>query len=256
MSRKAVRDHLRVDDLLQGGMKIIQDPSAPCFSMDTVLLADFTQVKAEERVIDLGTGCGILPLLLCVKAPECRIVGLELMERMADLARQSVALNKLEEKISIVCGDIKDSLRLFGNAAFQVVVSNPPYYKVGAGRSNDSLLFSAARSEAYCPLPLLLDRSEALLAPLGRLYLIYRAARAGELLGALAARKLHVERMRSIHPFSDREANLLLIEAKKGGRGETHILPPLVVYQSPGCYSEEMERIYGGDPLSGGDAHR
>lgn len=246
----------RIDELLHGGMKLIQNAASPCFAVDAPLLADFAEVGTGQKVIELGTGSGVIALLLCAKHPDCSVVGLELMEDMADMAARSVSLNHLDDRVSIVCGDILHSEELFGKAAFDVVVSNPPYYKRGAGRSCQSQLYAVARSEQCCTLSQLLDNTYSLLKTDGWVYLVYRAQRAGELFGELESRRLHLEKLRFVQPYAEREANLLLVAARKHGRGQTKVLPPLVVYQAKGVYSEEMVRIYGGETLSGGNAHR
>lgn len=245
-----------IDDLFHGGMKLIQNAASPCFAVDAPLLADFAEIRAGSKVIDLGTGSGIIPLLLSAKQPDCTMVGLELMEEMASMAARSVTLNGLDDRISIVCGDIRKAGEMFGKAVFDVAVSNPPYYKTGAGRKNTDPLFAVARSEQCCSLVQLLDAAAAVLKPCGELYMVYRAQRAGELFGELASRRLCLEKLRFIQPYADRPANLLLIKARKHGRGQTQVLPPLIVYEAAGEYSEEMVRIYGRDSLSGGNAHR
>ena len=253
---RGLKNAERIDELLHGGMKLIQNAASPCFAVDASLLADFAKVEAGASVIDLGTGTGVIALLLSYKQPSCAVVGLELMAEMAEMAARSVALNGLESRVSIVNGDIREAERLFGKASFDVAVSNPPYYKVGAGRGCRDPLFAAARSERYCTLAQLLDAASSLLKPGGMLYLVYPAQRSGELFGELAARRLHLEQLRYVQPYEGRAANLVLLAARKHGRGQTSVLPPLIVYRSVGTYSEEMERIYGGDTLSGGNAHR
>lgn len=256
MKQDHIQASLRIDDLLHGGMKIIQDPSAPCFSFDAVALADFARIKPAERVIDLGTGTGILPLLLAAKQRDCQIVGVELMQKMAEIAAQNMVLNGLEAQIAIHHMDIKDTVQHFGKASFQVCISNPPYFKPQSGRTSENLLQLAARSETFCPLPLLLEQVSALLAPLGRFYLIHRASRVAELVHALEAHDLHVEQLRFIQPTPDQNANLVLFAARRCGKGETQVWPPLVVYEAAGKYSKEMERIYGGYVVSSGNANR
>lgn len=251
-----LRSGEHIDDLFHGGMKLIQNAASPCFAVDAPLLADFAQIKAGSRVIDLGTGSGVIPLLLSAKQPDCTLVGLELMDEMAAMAARSVTLNGLDDRISIVCGDIRKAEERFGKAVFDVVISNPPYYKTGAGRRNTDPIFAIARSEQCCSLAQLLDAVSAILKPGGELYMIYRAQRSGELFGELASRRLCLEKLRFIQPYAGRPANLVLIKARKHGRGQTQVLPPLVVYKAVGEYSEEMVRIYGRDPISGGNAHR
>ena len=246
----------RIDELLHGGMKLIQNAASPCFAVDAPLLAYFAEIKSGSRVIDLGTGTGVIALLLSVKQPNCSIVGLELMKEMADMASRSVQLNGLEDRISIANGDIRQAEQLFDRSSFDVVISNPPYYKQGSGRSCKDSLHAAARSEQCCTLAQLLNAAAVLLKPNGMLYLVFRANRSGELFGELASRRLNLEKLRFVQPYADSPANLLLVAARKHGRGETRVMPPLIVYQSQGVYSEEMVSIYGRDTLSGCDADR
>lgn len=236
----------RIDDLYRGGLKIIQNSSAPCFSIDAVLLADFASVDRVERIIDLGCGSGVISLLLARRAPLSRINGLELMEPMAELARRSVKLNGLEQRISIENGDIAAVEQIYGRAVADLVVTNPPYYQPGRGRESADILKAAARSERFCPLPLLLQQAAALLKPLGRLALVHRAERLADLLIIGEPMGLHAERLRLVQPRADRPANLLLLEYRKSGRGQLSVLPALSVYGSGQQYSAEMQAIYAG----------
>lgn len=246
----------RLDELRHGGMKLIQSAASPCFALDALLLADFVRLPAGARAIELGTGTGVISLLLAHKHPDCHILGLELMPPLAEMARRSVELNRLEGQVEIRRGDIRRAGAELGKAGFDAVISNPPYFRVGAGRANRDELDAAARSEKYCSLEQLLDAAYDLLKVRGLLFLIYRTDRAGELWGGLAARRLGLERLRMIQPYGDQAANLMLVQARKHGQGQTVIPPPLVVYDSPGCYSREMESIYDGHTVSGGHAHR
>lgn len=236
----------RIDDLCRQGLKVIQSASAPAFSMDAVLLADFVQLKPGEQVIDLGTGTGIIPLLLSRKGPGCRFTGLELMPQMAEIAARSVVLNGLEEHIHIHCGDIRQATENYGKSSFDVVVSNPPYYKDGAGRISGDELRAAARSERYCALDELLDAVAALLKPLGRFYIVHRAERLAELFCGAENRSLHCQVLRMVQPRVEKPANLLLAGFSLGGKGLLLVEPPLIVYEEGNRYSPEMERIYQG----------
>lgn len=239
-----LRENERIDDL-GGELKLIQSPSTPCFALDAVLLADFVQRETAPRIVDLGCGSGAIPLLLSRRMPEARIAGLELMPQMCDQARRSVALNALAAQIEIIEGDLRCIGEYLPAAAADIVTMNPPYYKLGHGRGNQSALFAAARQEAYCDLHDVFTAAAYLLRPLGRLYLIHRAGRLAEILAGLQGFGLRPERLRAIQPRAEKAANLVLVEAKKGGRGALSILPPLIVYAGPGQYTEEMRRIYG-----------
>jgi len=246
MIEQPLRQGERIDELGRGGMKIIQSSSAPCFSIDAVLLARFVPLKAGQRVVDLGSGTGIIPLLLLARERSLRVSGLELMPEMAELSRRSVALNGLEAHIEILQGDIREAAALLGKATADLVVANPPYYAAGRGRESADLLRAAARSERFCPLPLLFSQAAALLKPLGRFALIHRAERLAELITLGRDHGLHGERLRLVQPRAQEPANLLLLEFCKGGRRQLQIPPPLCVYGEGREYSVEMAAIYAG----------
>ncbi len=236
----------RIDDLCRGGLRIIQNPSAPCFAVDAILLADFVQMKPSAQIIDLGTGSGVIPLLLWAKEHSCRVQGLELMPQMADMAARSVALNGLESAIQIIQGDICLAERYFAKGAADIVTANPPYYLPGCGKVSDDPLFAAARSEVACNLEQVLTAASALLKPLGSFYGVLRGIRLTDMLWGLRQQHLEPSLLRMVQPNAAADANLFLVEAKKGCRRELRILPPLVVYRQPGVYGEEMMAIYQG----------
>ncbi len=231
-------------DALNGGLKIIQSSSAPCFAIDAVLLADFVSVSDAQSIVDLGTGTGILPLLLSRKFPNTKIFGVELMPQMLQMAQKSVQLNSLAQQLQMIKGDIRAIADSLPKAEADIVISNPPYYKLGHGRKNEELLFAAARQEQFCSLDELLSAAALVLKPLGKFYLIYRVERFNELMAQLIAHKLNPERIRFVQPQAEQEANLVLVEAKKNGRGKTHVLPALIVYGEDGAYTKEMQKIY------------
>jgi tRNA1Val (adenine37-N6)-methyltransferase len=195
--------------------------------------------------VELGTGTGVIALLLAIKEPACHISALEIMPQMAHMARRSVALNDLDDRIEIIEGDMRQAECLLGKESCRLVVSNPPYYAIGAGRENADELFAAARSERYCTIWELARVAAALLSSGGEFYLIHRASRLAEVLEALYAAALRPQTLRTVQPFADKPANLFLMKAQKGGKTETLLPPPLVVYEASGKYTEEMCRIYG-----------
>ena len=164
----------RIDDLHRNGYKIIQNPEGFCFGMDAVLLSGFAMVKEKEKVLDMGTGTGIIPILLEAKTPGEHFTGLEIQERSADMARRSVKLNNLEEKIDIVCGDICESSKLFGKAVFDVVTTNPPYMNENHGLTNPDMPKAIARHEIYCTLEDIVREASYVLKPGGRFYMVHR----------------------------------------------------------------------------------
>lgn len=235
----------RIDDLQKNGYQIIQDPKRFCFGMDAVLLAGYAKVKPEERVLDLGTGTGIIPILLEARTEGSFFTGLEIQEESADMARRSVALNGLQEKIQIVTGDIREATNLFGAASYQVVTCNPPYMTGGHGLTNPDQPKAIARHEVLCTLDDVIARTKELLTPGGRFYMVHRPFRLAEILSKLCAAGLEPKRMRLVYPYVDREPNMVLIEALKGGKPRITVEKPLIIYREPGKYMDEIYEIYG-----------
>lgn len=235
----------RIDDLQRNSYKIIQNKDKFCFGMDAVLLSGFTQVKPGEQVLDLGTGTGIIPILLEAKTEGKHFTGLEIQSESADMARRSVILNHLEEKIDIVSGDIKEASRIFGKASFNVITSNPPYMNDQHGLKNPELPKAIARHEILCNLEDVVREASALLKANGRFYLVHRPHRLIEIINVLCQYKLEPKRIKMVHPYLDKEANMVLIEAIKGGKSMVKIEKPLIVYEKPNQYTEEIYTIYG-----------
>ena len=234
----------RLDDLGRKGYRIIQDPSAFCFGIDAVLLTGFAKIKEGARVVDLGTGTGIIPILLEAKTDAAHLTGLEIQEESADMARRSVSLNGLEEKISIVTGDIKEASTLLGKSAFDVVTCNPPYMIGDHGLTGENDKKIIARHEVLCSFEDVTREAAALLRPGGIFYLVHRPFRLVELFGTMTKYKLEPKRMKLVHPFVDKEPNMVLIEAKKGGNSRIAVESPLIVYKEPGVYTDEIYDIY------------
>ena len=240
-----LKDEERLDDLQRNGDQIIQKKDGFCFGMDAVLLSGFAAVKPGEKAIDLGTGTGIIPILLEAKYEGEHYTGLEIQDEVAEMAARSVALNHLEEKVSIVKGDIKEASRLFGAASFDVVTSNPPYMNDAHGLKNPDLPKAIARHEVLCTLDDVAREAAKLLRPGGRFYMVHRPHRLIEIITALTKYKLEPKRMKMVHPFVDKEANMVLIEAVRGGKSMIKVEAPIVVYREPGVYTQEIYDIYG-----------
>ena len=235
----------RLDDLQRNGYQIIQKKNGFCFGMDAVLLSGFARVKQGEKAIDLGTGTGIIPILLEAKYEGEHYTGLEIQDEMADMAARSVALNHLEEKVSIVKGDIKEASRLFGAASFDVVTSNPPYMNDAHGLKNPDLPKAISRHEVLCTLDDVTREAARLLRPGGRFYMVHRPHRLIEIITALTKYKLEPKRMKMVHPFVEKDANMVLIEAVRGGKSMIKVEAPIVVYKEQGVYTQEIYDIYG-----------
>jgi tRNA1Val (adenine37-N6)-methyltransferase len=240
-----LKDNERIDDLQRNGYQIIQKQNGFCFGMDAVLLSGFANVKPGERAVDLGTGTGIIPILLEAKYDGIHYTGLEIQEEVADMARRSVALNHLEDKLSIVTGDIKEASRLFGAASFDVVTSNPPYMNDAHGLKNPDLPKAIARHEVLCTLDDVTREASRLLKPGGRFYMVHRPHRLIEIITSLKNYGMEPKRMKMVHPFVDREANMVLIEAVRGGKSMIKVEAPIIVYKEQGVYTDEIYTIYG-----------
>ena len=235
----------RLDDLHRNGFRIIQNEKLFCFGMDAVLLSGFARVKEGERVLDLGTGTGIIPILLAAKTKGEAFVGLEISRRSADMAERSVALNGIQERVSIVLGDIKKAGELFAPASFDVVTSNPPYMTQSHGLLNPDPDKAAARHEIVCTLEDVIAAAARTVRPGGRFYMVHRPFRLAEIIRLLSDYRLEPKRMRLVYPYADREPNMVLLEAVRGGRPRMTVEKPLIVYEAPGNYTDEIVELYG-----------
>ena len=240
-----LKEHERLDDLHRNGYRIIQNEKAFCFGMDAVLLSGYAAVRERERAADLGTGTGIIPILLEAKTGGEHFTGLEIQAEMADMARRSVALNHLEEKIDIVCGDIKEASQIFGAASFDVVTTNPPYMNDADGLQNPDPVKAIARHEVLCTLEDVVREGAKLLVPGGRFYMVHRPHRLVEIINTMTSFKLEPKRIKFVHPFVDKEANMVLIEGIKGGKSMIKVEKPIIVYKEQGVYTDEIYDIYG-----------
>lgn len=234
----------RLDDL-QNGYWMIQNNQGFCYGIDAVLLSAFAKVKPGEDVLDLCTGTGIVPVLLKAKTSGRHFTGLEIQEKSADMARRSVAYNHLEDQITIIQGDVKQAEKLFGAASFDVVTCNPPYMTADHGLTNPHLPKAIARHEVLCTLEDVIAQTSRVLKSRGRFYMVHRPFRLAEIMGVMMKYKLEPKRMQLVYPFVDKEPNMVLIEGLKGGNPRITVEKPLIVYEKPGIYTEDIRRMYG-----------
>lgn len=270
----------RIDDLQRGGCRIIQRPDLFCFGMDAVLLAAWVRVKPGQRVLDLCSGNGVVPILMDARMPEeireagsVSFAGVEINSTSVDLARRSARMNGQSGRIHFLEKDIRNVCRrkdagklenghpgkdagkprserggLDGEDApesFDLVTVNPPYMTGGGGLTGESADKAIARHEVLCTIDDVAGAASRALKSGGHLYMVHRPHRLGDLMHALEAHNLALKRMRMVHPFADREANLVLIDAAKGGRMYVHVEKPLVIYRQAGVYTEEVKALYG-----------
>ncbi|MBD5457750.1 MAG: tRNA1(Val) (adenine(37)-N6)-methyltransferase [Lachnospiraceae bacterium] len=240
-----LKENERIDDLQRNGYRIIQNPDKFCFGMDAVLLSGFARAKEGSIVLDMGTGTGIIPILMEAKTKAACLTGLEIQEESADMARRSVALNGLEKKIAIVTGDIKEAGNLFGAASFDVITCNPPYMIGQHGLVNPEDAKAIARHEILCTLEDVIGQAAKLLKPGGNFFMVHRPFRLAEIMTLLCQYKLEPKRMQMVYPFVDKEPNMVLIEANRGGKPRMKVEKPLIIYREPGVYMPEIYDLYG-----------
>lgn len=263
----------RAVDLQRSNLWILQDPNRFCFGMDAVLLSAYTEIKAGERCLDMGTGTGILPLLLSAKTDAAELIGLEIQTESADMATRSVAMNialrgetaenetgvarpalgrddhALERpvlgRVRIVQGDLKEASKLFGRATMDVVTCNPPYMTGGHGIVNPADAKAIARHEILCSLEDVFREAAAVLRTGGRLYMVHRPFRLAEIFAAAAKYGLEPKRMRLVYPYADKEPNMVLLGFVRGGRARLAVEKPLILWEREGEYTAEVKELYG-----------
>lgn len=239
-----INDWERVDDLHRNGYVIIQDPKRFCFGIDAVILSGFAEVKKGENVMDLCTGTGIIPILLEAKTEGSHFTGLEIQEESVEMARRSVRLNGLEDKVTIDFGDVKNTEALYRASSFDVVTVNPPYMNEGGGLKNGYSPKTIARHEVLCSLEDVVKAAARLLVPQGRLYMVHRPHRLTDIMVTLRNHRLEPKRLRFVHSYADREPVMVLVEAVSNGKPMVKVMPPLIIYKEDGEYTGEIMKIY------------
>ncbi len=239
-----INDWERVDDLHRNSYVIIQDPKRFCFGIDAVILSGFAEVKKGENVMDLCTGTGIIPILLEAKTEGSHFTGLEIQEESVEMAKRSVRLNGLEDKVTIDFGDVKNTEALYRASSFDVVTVNPPYMNEGGGLKNGYSPKTIARHEVLCSLDDVVKAGARLLVPQGRLYMVHRPHRLTDIMVTLRNHRLEPKRLRFVHSYADREPVMVLVEAVSNGKPMVKVMPPLIIYKEDGEYTGEIMKIY------------
>lgn len=234
----------RLDDLQLAGLSILQKEKGFRYGMDAVLLADFAHIDPKAHVADFGTGTGILPLLLAGRSKGCRFDAFEIQPDMADMAKRSVQINGLTERIAVHALPVEQAEEVILRGSLDAIVCNPPYGVAGTTLLNPDAALSTARHQGADGLADWFRMAHRLLRGKGRFHMIYPAPRMLEAMTALSRAHLEPKRFRLIYPYADRAANLVLIEAMKDARPMLHPEPPLIVYQADGSMTEELRRIY------------
>ena len=240
-----LKENERIDDLEYKGLKIIQNKDGFCFGVDSVLLSDYAKkIKRNSTVIDIGTGTGIISLLLCKKTELSKIYGIEIQEEVAEMAKRSIKLNQLEDKFEIINTNIKDIFEVLEPHKYDVVVTNPPYKKLDTGVKSVDKKQLISRHEVECTLEDIIGQSSKLLKDLGEFYMVHRAERLVDIMCLLRKYKLEPKNIRFVHSKADEKPTLILVRAVRGARDFLKIDKPLVIYRENGEYTDEILEIY------------
>ena len=242
-----LKENERIDDLQYKGLKIIQNKTAFCFGIDSVLLSDFAkEIKNNSKVADLGTGNGIVGLLLCKKTKLNQIIGVEIQEEIAEMAERSIKLNDLEEQFKILNVDINDIFKknILQKNTFDAVVMNPPYKEVGNGETNENSSKLIARHEVKATLSDFIKVAAGLLKDKVELYLVHKPERIVDIMQEMRANKIEPKKMRLVYPYENETPSIVLIKGVKGGKKFFSVDKPLVIYQNNGEYTQDIKNIY------------
>lgn len=234
----------RIDDLLTHDLRIIQSDEVFSFSLDAVLLARFCTMPQRGKIIDLCSGNGVIPLLLSTRS-KLPITGVEIQPRVADMARRSVQMNRLEDRIKIVEADLRKYAYEVPPGSYELVTVNPPYLPQSIGMRNKNDHMAIARFEIMCTMDEVVAAASRLVKNGGKVAFVHRASRLPELFTSLRAHRLEPKRLRMVHPRAGTEANMVLIEAIRDAAPELRVLPPLFVYEGNQYCQELLEVYYG-----------
>lgn len=240
-----IKKNERIDDLEYKGLKIIQNTEGFCFGIDAVLLSDFAkEIKNNSKVLDLGTGTGILSILLSGKTNLNKIYGIEIQEEVANMAQRSVQLNNLENKIEIINKNIKDLENIFEKNSFDAIVTNPPYKKINTGEKNEKENKLISRHEVTASLDDFIKISFNLLKDKGSCYMVHRPERLAEIIYKLKQNKLEPKIIKFVYSNVKSEPKLVLIKSVKNAKEFLKIEKPLFIYNEAGNYTDEILKIY------------
>ena len=234
----------RLDDLQRNGYKLIQNTKIFCFGMDAVLLCAFSKINEGDTVLDMGTGNGVIPILLKGRTEGKHFTGLEIQDINIDMARRSVVYNGIEADVEIVQGDIKEASKIFGGASFDVVTTNPPYMNENHGLQNPESHKAIARHEILCTLEDVIREGAKVLKPGGRFYMVHRPQRLTEIIELMKQYRVEPKRLRMVHPFVNKDANMVLIEGVRGAKPMIKVESPLIIYEETGVYTREVRELY------------
>lgn len=239
-----IKKHEVIEELLKGRLKIIQQIEGYRFSIDSVLLANFAFIKKEDNIVDLGTGYGVIPLILAYRHPGVDITGIEIDPKVAETATRSIELNNMEDRINMLAGDLKNIKKLSLPETFSAVVANPPYSKLNTGRVNPLGQKASSRHEIKGSLEDFLKAASYLLKYKGRMSLVYPARRLADLIWEMRKVGIEPKRLRTVHSREGDPAKLVLIEGVKGGGVEMDVTKPLYIYENTDSYTKEVEAMY------------
>lgn len=235
----------KLDDLDYKGLKIIQKKDGFCFGMDSVIIANFVRISRKNAVIaDLGTGTGIISILVSAKNDVDKIYGFDIQEDMTEMASRSVKMNKLEDKIEMINADIVGLSKTDFKNKFDYVITNPPYKKMNTGIVNDNEKKLISRHEIKCTLENVIYEASKLLKDNGFFYMVHRPERLPDILVLMREHKIEPKEIQFVYPNVDTQAKLVLIKGAKYGKEYMKILEPLIVYEKNGEYSEKLLKFY------------
>ena len=242
-----LKENERIDDLQYKGLKVIQNNKGFCFGIDSVILSDFAKnIKDNSRVVDLGTGSGVIGLLLCKKTKLKEIIGIEIQKDVANMAKRSIRLNNLENMFQIVNENINDIFLqgILNKNQYDVVVMNPPYKEVGTGKQNEDEVKLISRHEIKAKLSDFIATASNLLKDKGEVYIVHKPERTIDIMQKMRENKIEPKEMKIVYPYKNAEASLILIKGVKGGKKFFKIMEPLYIYENNGEYTEQIKQIY------------